>query len=308
MEPGPAGVPLVALPGIVPQALMAAGIPGPAGAVAGGLQPAGAAVPQPAAAVAGGQGGAAGLGFPGINVENQAGPLGMAEMAKAIEDVRAEIKDQLRNKKGDKKKKKDKKEKSKRKKKDRRRRRKSSGSSSSSSGNDKSSSRSRSSSSNSSDNEFVQWKDQGSSKSVKAESVRRLEGIKFKARGELLTFAARHPGALSGYFLAMIHQKLSAGRVTRGKQLREVSVSQWAAQHSGLTETRDLREVATLGAVMDCINMRDLSTAMDTLSQRIVAIQRAKTAGCDWKKAEALELVVGNGPLAAASGMLRLTQ
>ncbi|CAE8732571.1 unnamed protein product, partial [Polarella glacialis] len=138
---------------------------------------------------------------------------------------------------------------------------------------------------------FVQWKDKGSSKSVKAESVRRLEGIKFKARGELLTFAARHPGALSGYFLAMIHQKLSAGRVTRGKQLREVSVSQWAAQHSGLTETRDLREVATLGAVMDCINMRDLSTAMDTLSQRIVAIQLAKTAGCDWKKAEALELV-----------------
>ena len=139
------------------------------------------------------------------------------------------------------------------------------------------------------------------------EEVRALEGRRFKARGELLTFAAKSPGALSGYFLSMIHQKLSAGRVTQTKQLRDVSVSSWAERHAGVTETRDQREIATLAAVMDAVNGRMLAEAMDILSQRIVAIQRAKTSGSSWAKAENLELVISGAGAGATAGMLKLT-
>ena len=58
---------------------------------------------------------------------------------------------------------------------------------------------------------------------------------------------------------------------------------------------------------MDMINVGDLETAMDVIAQRIMAIQKAKSAGSDWKKAEALELVVGNS-FGLPGGMLRLTQ
>ena len=76
----------------------------------------------------------------------------------------------------------------------------------------------------------------------------------------------------------------------RTVSLRNASVSQWAAQHSGLTEVRDQREVATLAQVMDLINPRTLEEAMDVLAQRIVAIQQAKKKGGSWEKAESIEL------------------
>jgi len=113
---------------------------------------------------------------------------------------------------------------------------------------------------------------------------------------------------LSGYFLAMIHQKLSHGLVKHTSDLHRVSVSQWAAQHSGLTEVRDQREVATLAAAMDAVNSRCLEDVMDIMAQRILAIQQAKKKGGSWEKAEAIELVTGMGTGATASGLLRLTQ
>jgi hypothetical protein len=100
---------------------------------------------------------------------------------------------------------------------------------------------------------------------------------------------------------------MNSGRLSESKQLREVSVTQWAQQAAGLSEVRDQREVLTLASVRDHINADDLATAMDILSQRISAVQRAKTAGGDWKKAEALELVMGTGSM-APGGMLKLGQ
>ena len=54
--------------------------------------------------------------------------------------------------------------------------------------------------------------------------------------------------------------------------------------------------------------METLETAMDTLAQRILAIQAAKKKGGSWEKAEQAELVVGPSTGAMASGLLRLIQ
>ena len=216
------------------------------------------------------------------------------------------IRTQLRGMRGDKEKdKKKQKEKGKHRKHDKkskssrgRRDSSSSGSSSRSRGHKKSGARSRhkkkkkrhgssssgsSSSSGTTDSEegrMIKWRAKGRSRDVDPAELRNLETRKFKARGELLSFAAQHPGALSGFFLGLVHQKLSHGLVRRTGDLRKVSCAQWATQYTGLTEVRDLREVQTLAAVMDLINMADLETAMDTLDHRIVAIQSrsARTA------------------------------
>ena len=112
---------------------------------------------------------------------------------------------------------------------------------------------------------------------VQPESVRELETRKWRARGDLLSFAARHPGALSGYFLAMVHQKLSHGMVRQRSDLNRVSVSQWASQHSGLSEMRDLREVQTIAAAMDLVNVGTLAECMDTLGRRRAAAGRRRS-------------------------------
>jgi hypothetical protein len=168
-----------------------------------------------------------------------------------------------------------------------------------------SSSRSRRSGS-SSDTSWMRWRAKGRDHTVDPYQIRRLEQVKFKARGDLMSFAAKHPGALSGYFLAMAHQKVSNGRVMRTKDLRNTSVSAWA-QMQEVGETRDKREVATLAWVMDLINLKDLEVAMDVLSQRILAIQRAKAKGGSWEKGEMIELTPGGGGCMAA-GLLKLTQ
>ena len=123
-----------------------------------------------------------------------------------------------------------------------------------------------------------------------------------------MTFAAKHPGALTGYFMAMVHSKLGLGNVRKTKQLRTASVSTWVQNYGGVTEVRDVREMATLASVMDLVNQEDLAAAMDTLSQRILAIQQAKKKGGSWEKAEAIELTPGAGTGLASSSMLRLTQ
>ena len=163
-------------------------------------------------------------------------------------------------------------------------------------------------SSSSSSSAYLRWRGpKAKSRRVDPAQERKLETEKFKAKGDLLAFAAKHPGALSGYFLAMVHRKLSHGRLTETKQLRHASVTTWAQAHSGLTELRDQREVQTLALVMDLINAQDLATAMDVLAQRIIAIQRAKAKGGSWEKAEAAELLAGTGGGVAAGGLLKLT-
>ena len=133
-----------------------------------------------------------------------------------------------------------------------------------------------------------------------------LEGKRFKKRGDLLRFAAERPGALGGYFLAGVFSRLSKGPLRRSRQLREASVAQWAAQYTGLTETRDLREVATVAAALDHINRSELAQAVDLLSQRVVAIQAAKRKGGSWDKAESLELLPTSGLALAPGGLAAL--
>ena len=123
---------------------------------------------------------------------------------------------------------------------------------------------------------------------------RKLETQKFRARGDLMAFAAKHPGALSGYFLAMVHRRLSQGRLTHTRQLRDVSVTAWAQQHSGVTEVRDNKEILTLALVLDLVNGNDLEAALDVLAQRILAVQRAKQKGGSWEKAAGLFLLPQN--------------
>ena len=157
-----AGQPAAALPTLMyPVTSMGAGagllpVGGNAGVVAGGVANPGAA-------------GALGFNAP----EPQTTP---DELARLMEGIKLEIgraKGET-DKKAKKKKKKDKSKKSKKKKR---------GSSSSSSG------RSRSGSSSSSASEdFLRWRQEGKTKRVKPEELRRLEAQRFKARGELLTF------------------------------------------------------------------------------------------------------------------------
>ena len=302
-----AGSQLAAIPAFMPVggplppagggALVAAPAPGagPAGAAPPGVP----AVGPGAGAVA--PVAAAGLGFAAVGMPDAgAAAAGAAPMdlAALLQEVRA-IQGQLQDgggKDGKKKKTKDKKADKKKKTK---KKKKKSDSSDSSSSND---------SSSSSSSEYLRWRGPKSkSRRVDPAQERKLETEKFKAKGDLLAFAAKHPGALSGYFLAMVHRKLSHGRLTETKQLRHASVTTWAQAHTGLTELRDQREVQTLALVMDLINGQDLATAMDVLAQRIIAIQRAKSKGGSWEKAEAAELLTGTGGGVAAGGLLKLT-
>ena len=155
---------------------------------------------------------------------------------------------------------------------------------------------------------MIKWRAGGRSRTVRPSELRWLETRRFKARGELLAFAAEHPGALSGFFLSLCHQKLSHGMVKKTGDLRKVSVQQWAEKYAGLTELRDQREVLTIAAVMDAINTKDLEIAMDILAQRVVAVQQAKSKGGTWEKAEKLELTGGaSSGGTATGGMLRLS-
>ena len=157
-------------------------------------------------------------------------------------------------------------------------------SSSDSTGSSKSSDRKR---------KYLCWDPKSKSRDVTAQQVVSLDSVKFKKKGDLQVFAAKHPGALSAYFLAAVRMKMMKGVVTRSGQLRDINVSTWAGTHSGLTELRDLREVQTLAAAMDAINSRELSRAMDILACRIGAIQKAKEKGSSWEKAERIELIAG---------------
>ena len=158
-----------------------------------------------------------------------------------------------------------------------------------------------------SEDEYVIWKSGSKNKKIKASQVRKVDTMKFKAHGDVLSFASKHPGALSGFFLSMCHQKISQGTVHESKQLARVPMTVWAQQHSGLSELRDLREVQTLALAMELISRKELAQAMDVLAMRIQAIQAAKGKGGSWEKASRAELIMQSGVPSAASGLLKLT-
>ena len=232
---------------------------------------------------------------------NQGGGGGDAFNLQSLSDVIQELKDMAKKSKDEDKLKKrsHKKKKKTDKKKKKKKRRGSSTSSSRSSRSRSSQSSSRASSSRSSGP--LQWKAKAKDRKVKFEEIHAVDREKFKRKGELMAYATKHPGALTAHFLASIYARLLKGRVERSSQLREASVVAWAAQHSGLSEVRDVREVLTLAEAMDSINRKEIERAMDILAQRILAIQQAKRKGGSWDKAEAIELIPGGTSLASSS-------
>ena len=133
-----------------------------------------------------------------------------------------------------------------------------------------------------------------------------METKKWKAKGDLFTFAAEHPGALSGYFLAMIYSRMGGGTVTSTRDLKQASVMGWVEKYGGVSETRDVREMTTLAYAMDLVNKKQMAEVMDVLAQRILSIQNAKKKGGSWEKAEAIELTPSSGAGATSNPLLRL--
>lgn len=152
----------------------------------------------------------------------------------------------------------------------------------------------------------MRWKEHGKDRAVSYSDLTHVDALKLKRKGDLLAFASKNPGALTAHFLAGVYSRLSKGSLTRTGQLRDVSVTSWAHQFSGLTEIRDLKEVVTLAEVLDSINRKEIARALDIICQRIIAIQSAKQKGGSWEKAEAVELIDTRKSL-ASSGMLALT-
>lgn len=167
-------------------------------------------------------------------------------------------------------------------------------------------SRSRSSSSGSGSVKAVRWRHKGHNRPVDPRSLSKLETVRFKRRGELLAYAATHPGALTGGFLAAVHQRCGLGAVRESKQLRNVSVRTWAAREAGVNELRDQREVATLAAILDHVNLGEIEQALDVLVQRIQSIQLAKQKGSSWEKSERIELIATGAACLAPAGVTSL--
>ena len=122
----------------------------------------------------------------------------------------------------------------------------------------------------------------------------KVDTEKFKNnRALLMTYAAKHPGALTAHFLSMLRQRVKGpmGVIRKTSDLRDVSAVTWMqAGGSNLSELRDVREATALCCILDSINRNELSMALDVLT-RMHAVMTAKTKGGTWEKAARLELI-----------------
>ena len=188
---------------LVPFALGSQGVMGPGGA---GVQ-------------GGGQNqGAAGLGLGGGEASPSAAEIKALEaavqqlQALAITDKKEKKRDRFRkSSKKDRKRSRDHKKSKKKKKKSKKSRKSSSSTSSSYS---TSRSRSRTSSSSSRSKKPLVWKESGKDKGVSFSHLSHVEQLRFKKKGDLINFAARHPGALTAHFLAGVYARLSKGTIS----------------------------------------------------------------------------------------------
>ena len=157
---------------------------------------------------------------------------------------------------------------------------------------------------------MLQWQFDGRSVAVSPEDLAGIETEKFKSRAALLTFSRTRPGALAAHFLstARVRMKGASGVVTRSRHLRDITLAEWVANGcSGVTETRDLREMQTLAAVADALNQRNEAHAMDTIVMRMLAMGKAKEKGGSWDKASRLELIPLQGGDQLPAGLASLT-
>ena len=302
--PGTAGpIPVVALLGApVAAPVGGAGVPpGLGGAIAG---PLGGGVPAAAAA------GAEGLGFPTVGAGGPTTPMDMSELSRLVMQMRDQLRHKDRSESSDKKEKKKKKKGRRHRSGSRRRRRGSSSSSSSDDrhGRHKSKKKKKRDSSSSSTSDYVRWKSEARSKRVDPKQIQNFATRKFRDQSDVVSFAAAHPGALAAAFLQQVHQKYSQLMMSNTKDLRKHNLVEWSGLHSNTPDKRDSKEMVTCCLAMDSINAGQLATAMDVLSQRIVAIQLARSSGGSWEKASRVELTIPGGGTAASAGLLRLSQ
>jgi hypothetical protein len=308
--PGSAGpIPVVALLG-APMAAQAggAGVPPGLGGALGG--PLGGGAPAAAAA------GAEGLGFPALGAGGSTAPMDMTELGRLVMQMRDQLRRKDRSESSDKKGKKKKKHGRRRHRSGSRRRRRGSSSSSSSEdrhGRHKAKKKKKkrggsSSSSSSSTSDYVRWKSEAKAKRVNPKQIQNFATRKFRDQSEVVSFAAAHPGALAAAFLQQVHQKYSQLMMSNTRDLRKHNLVEWAGLHSNTPDKRDSKEMVTCCLAMDSINAGQLATAMDVLSQRIVAIQLARSSGGSWEKASRVELTIPGGGTAASAGLLRLSQ
>ena len=120
-------------------------------------------------------------------------------------------------------------------------------------------------------------------------------------RSALMTFAQRHPGALTAHFIngVRLKHKGSAGMIRETRQLKEVDLCKWATEMAGLTEIRDKRECLTLACVANYINSEEYAKAMDVITMRLHSVRKAKEKGGSWEQSQKMELV-GEGEASLA--------
>lgn len=174
--------------------------------------------------------GAAAAAASGGGLADHLGPMAM-DPPMELSSVHAAILELKRSaEKGDRTKSRKKDKKGRRRKSRRRRRRDSSSGSSSARSRSSSSSRSSRSTSRDRKSRPLRWeyKDKRGKHRVEAGELHALEGQKFKKSGDLVSYAASNPGALSAYFLSAVYAKLCSGQVTQRRHLKDVSVAAWA--------------------------------------------------------------------------------
>ena len=153
--------------------------------------------------------------------------------------------------------------------------------------------RSSSSSSGSSESRFIRFRPGKEGTKFDSRMMERHRGLRFKRRSDLLNFAAKHPGALAGHFLAQVRERLSRGEPRTGKELLETDVSSWVPL-SGLKEVRDVREASVLCRILTELTHRRTEKAADLIAMRLRELRYAKATGSSWEKAEVCSLLPGS--------------
>ena len=123
--------------------------------------------------------------------------------------------------------------------------------------------------------------------------MERHRGLRFKRWSDLLNFAAKHPGALAGHFLAQVRERLSRGEPRNAKELLETDVGAWVPV-SGLKEVRDVREAAVLCRILTELTHKRTEKAANIIAMRLRELRFAKSSGSSWEKAEVCSLLPGS--------------
>ena len=148
---------------------------------------------------------------------------------------------------------------------------------------------------------FVQWASNSDSRKRKITQgqLLKFQTLRFKKRGDLLTFATRYPGALVMHLISQARGKAGLSTARTVGAMMETDLARWA-EHSGLKEVRDQREVQFLAKLITTVGSKRLPEAMDLLAMRIREVLLAKKEGQSWDKAAVVALTPGAlGPAAA---------